>query len=80
MGKRWPFVLGGAVLAIGILATVWDWDWFRPLVEHEASAALGRPVTMRHFDLRLGRQTVAVADEVRIANPENFTQDFPWPQ
>jgi hypothetical protein len=58
VGKCWPFVLGGPVLAVGILATLWDWDWFRPLVAHEASAALGRSVTMRHFDLRLGRQTL----------------------
>jgi uncharacterized protein involved in outer membrane biogenesis len=77
LGKCWPFVLGGTVLAVGIFATVWDWDWLRPLVAYEASAALGRPVTLGHFGLKLGRQTVAVADEVRIANPENFTQDTP---
>src|SRR5271154_3506834 len=65
VGKRWPFVLGGAVLAVGILATLWDWDWFRPLVAHEASAALGRSVTIGHFDLRPGRQTVALAEGVR---------------
>ncbi|HEY2619394.1 MAG TPA: AsmA family protein, partial [Acetobacteraceae bacterium] len=75
--RRWPFVLTGAVLVAGILATVWDWDWFRPLVEHEASAALGRSVTLHHFDLRLGRQTVVVADGVRVANPEGFPQDVP---
>ena len=80
VGKRWPFVLGGAVVAIGILATVWDWDWFRPLVAHEASAALGRSVTMRHFDLRLGRQTVAVAEGVRIANPWVSRKTLPWPR
>ena len=75
--RRWPFVLGGAVVAIGVLVAVWDWDWFRPLIAHEASAALGRPVTVQHFGLRLGRQTVAVADGVSIANPEGFAQDPP---
>ena len=75
--RRWLFALGGTILAIGILATVWDWDWFRPLVAYEASAALGRSVTLQHFDLRLGRQTVVVADGVRIANPEGFLQDAP---
>ena len=75
--RRWLFALGGTILAIGILATVWDWDWFRPLVAYEASAALGRSVTLQHFDLRLGRQTVVVADGVRIANPEGFPQDAP---
>ena len=29
--RRWPFALGGVILVVGILATVWDWDWFRPL-------------------------------------------------
>jgi uncharacterized protein involved in outer membrane biogenesis len=75
--RRWPFVVGGLVVVIAVLAAVWDWDWFRPLIEREASTALGRPVTLRHFGLRLGRQTVAVADGVRIANPEGFAQDAP---
>ena len=65
------------MVAIGVLVAVWDWDWFRPLIEREASAALGRPVTLQHFGLRLGRQTVAVADGVRIANPEAFAQEPP---
>jgi hypothetical protein len=43
--RRWPFVLGGVAVAIGVLVAVWDWNWFRPLIEREASAALGRPVT-----------------------------------
>jgi len=70
-------VLGGVVVAIGVLVAVWDWDWFRPLIEREASAQLGRPVTLQHFGLRLGRQIVAVADGVRIANPETFAQNPP---
>ena len=28
VGKRWPFMLGGAVLAIGVLVTMWDWTGF----------------------------------------------------
>ncbi len=74
--RRWPFVVGGLVV-IGVLAAVWDWDWFRPLIEREASTALGRPVTLQHFGLRLGRQTVAVAEGVRVANPDGFAQDTP---
>ena len=75
--RRWPVVLGGVVVAIRMLVAVWDWDWFRPLIEREASAQLGRPVTLQHFGLRLGRQIVAVADGVRIANPETFAQNPP---
>ncbi len=73
---RWACLLGGAVVAIGVVA-IWDWDWFRPLVAHEVSVALGRSVTLQHFDLRLGRQAVLVADGVRIANPEGFAQEQP---
>jgi uncharacterized protein involved in outer membrane biogenesis len=75
--RRWPFVIGGLVIAIGVLGAVWDWDWFRPLIAREASAALGRPVTLQHFGLRLGWRTVAVADGVRLANPEGFAPDPP---
>jgi hypothetical protein len=37
--RRWPFVLGGVVVAIGVLAAAWDWDWFRPLIARESKAA-----------------------------------------
>ena len=75
--RRWPFVLGGTVVGLAVLVAVWDWDWFRPLVAHEASAALGRKVTMQHFVLRLGRQAVAVVEGMQIANPDGFVQDPP---
>ena len=70
--RRWPFALGGTILAIGLLAAVWDWDWLRPLVAYEASAALGRSVTLQHFDLWLGRQTVVVADGCGSPTPRVF--------
>ncbi len=76
-GRLWLIVAGGLLVAIGVLLAVWDWDWVRPLIAHEASAALGRPVTLQHFALRLGAQTVAVADGVQIANPEGFAQNPP---
>jgi AsmA family protein len=75
--RRWPFVVVGVAVVIGVLAVVWDWDWFRPLIEREASASLGRKVTLQHLGLRLGRQTVVVANGLRIANPEGFAQDAP---
>jgi uncharacterized protein involved in outer membrane biogenesis len=75
--RVWPFVLGAFAVTLVVLAAVWDWDWFRPLVESWASAKLGRAVTLDHFDLRLGRHTVTVADGVRIANPSGFPPDPP---
>ncbi len=69
---RWAIVLAVLLAAIVVLIAVWDWNWFRPLVEQRTSASLGRKVTMQHFDLRPGRQTLATADGVEIANPEGF--------
>ncbi len=66
------------LLGILLLVVFWNWDWFRPLVEAQASAALGRPVTIAHFDLKPGRQTVAIADGVTIANPPGFAPAQPF--
>lgn len=66
------YVLAVLLLGIAILILLWDWDWFIPLVEARASAALGRPVTIAHLHLRLGRVTRVAADDVTIANPAGF--------
>jgi uncharacterized protein involved in outer membrane biogenesis len=70
----WLTGLGVFVVFILVLALVWDWNWFRPLVEHQASNALGRPVTIGHFDLRLARYPLIEADHIAIANPPDFPQ------
>jgi len=64
---------GAAVLLI----LFWNWDWFIPLVDAQASAALGRPVTIAHFHVHLGRATTVVADDVVVANPHGFPADAP---
>ena len=71
---RWALVVGVLALALVLLIALWDWNWFRPLVESRASASLGRRVTIQHFSLNLGRQTLAVADGITIANPDGFPQ------
>ncbi len=76
--RRWPFVVGAGLAALVALVALWDWDWFRPMVEARASAALGRAVTVEHVHLRLGRSLVARAEGVRIANPEGFDQGTPF--
>jgi uncharacterized protein involved in outer membrane biogenesis len=73
----WPYVTGALVLAVAALIAVWNWDWFIPLVESRASAALGRRVTMAHLHVRLGRQTRVDADDVVIANPYGFAATLP---
>jgi uncharacterized protein involved in outer membrane biogenesis len=74
---RWPIVLGAVLAALVALVALWNWDWFRPLVEQQASAALGRRVTLRHFDLHPGRITEVIAEGVTVANPDGFGDDPP---
>jgi uncharacterized protein involved in outer membrane biogenesis len=70
--RIWPIIAGTLALGVVLLVLFWNWDWFIPVVETRASAALGRPVTMTHLHVRLGRQTKVVADDVVIGNPPGF--------
>ena len=62
------------VAAIVTLIAFWNWDWLIPIVEDRASSALGRRVTTEHLHLQLGRVTTVSADNVRIANPADFSE------
>ena len=75
--RIWPFVLGLLVLAIVLLVVLWNWDWFIPLVDRQASSALGRRVSIEHLHVRLGRRTTVTADNVQIDNPAGFAQQAP---
>jgi len=65
------------IIALVLLVALWNWDWFIPVVERQASAALGRRVTLAHLHVRLGRDTAVAADDVVIANPDGFPQAPP---
>ncbi len=65
------------VLAIAALIFFWQWDWFIPLVESQASSALGRKVTIQHLHVRLGGTTLVTVDGVRVASPAGFPADPP---
>ncbi|HVT34209.1 MAG TPA: AsmA family protein, partial [Nevskiaceae bacterium] len=67
-----PRVLAFVVVLIALLVLVWDWNWFRPLVERKASAAIGRRVTLSHFDVNLGWHPLISADGITVANPDEF--------
>lgn len=73
--RRWPYVIGAFIAVIVIFAVMFRWDWLIPLIEPRASAALGRPVTIGHLHVRLGRVVRLVADEVTVGNPTGFTSD-----
>ncbi len=71
--RRWGLIiLGGLALCLALVIGLWDWNWFRPIVEAKASAALGRPVTIGRFGVQLGRVVRITADDVKIANPADF--------
>ncbi len=40
--KRWLLWLGAPLLLVALLVAFWSWDWFIPLAEARASAAVGR--------------------------------------
>ena len=50
-----------------LVVVFWRWDWFIPLVQTRASAALGRPVTIAHLHVHPGGMTRIVADNVEVA-------------
>jgi uncharacterized protein involved in outer membrane biogenesis len=76
-GKRLALFIGIPVLAIVLLIIFWNWDWFIPIVESQASAQLGRRVTLSHLHVHLGGTTHIVADDVIVNNPAGFPSDVP---
>jgi AsmA family protein len=76
-GKKLAIFLGVPILAIVLLVIFWRWDWFIPIVESQASSAIGRKVTIAHLHVRLGRTTRIIADDVTVANPDGFPADVP---
>ncbi len=70
-------ILAAVIVAVAAIILLWNWDWFIPLVDARASAAIGRRVTMAHLHVRLGRTTTVTADDVVVANPDNFPQQKP---
>ena len=72
---RTAAVLGALALVIVVAAIFWRWDWFIPLVEAQATSALGRRVTIAHLHVTPGHITRIVANDVEVANPDGFPPD-----
>lgn len=73
--RRWPYVIGAIAGIIVIIAVMFRWDWLIPFIEPRASAALGRPVTIGHLHVSLGRVVRIVVDDVSIGNPAGWPGD-----
>ena len=69
--------IGVPIILLVILAVFWNWDWFIPIVQSRASAATGRPVTIAHLHVRLGRVVEVTADDVVVANPPDWPSSDP---
>jgi len=78
--RRWARLLGFGLPAVAIvlLVALWSWNWFIPLVEAHASAALGRPVRVAGLHVALGRTTTVTLTGLRIENPEGFVPEPPF--
>ena len=65
-------MLGGVVALLVLAVLLFQWDWLIPAVQSRVSAALGRPVTITHLHVRLGRVPHIEADGVTIGNPADW--------
>jgi AsmA family protein len=69
--------IGVPIVLLVLLAVLWNWDWLIPIVQSRASATIGRPVTISHLHVRLGRLTEVTADDVVVANPPEWPSGDP---
>jgi len=77
--RRWIAFVGVPLLIVLGVLLFWRWDWFIPLVETRAAAALGGRHP-GHLHVSPGRVTVVRADDVRIPNPPGFIDAPPLAQ
>ncbi|QDH17936.1 AsmA family protein [Swingsia samuiensis] len=68
-------IFGIFSIALFILILVWQWDWFVPLINRKASAALGRDVSISHLHVSLGLRTAITVDDLKVAQPKEFESE-----
>src|SRR5690349_7695960 len=82
MGSRrawaWGLGVGLPLVALALFLALFRWDWLIPIVEAQASAKLGRPVTIEHLHVSLGRTTTITAEDLKVGNPPGFEGDAPF--
>ena len=76
-GRSWLLSLFSLAILALLLIIFWNWDWFIPLVNSEASAAIGRDVSVQHIGVRLSRTTMVTIRGITIGNPKDFPADAP---
>lgn len=63
------------LLAVILVVLLWDWNWFKPLLERRATAAIGRSVQIGDLDVALSSQPLIRLEAITVANPESFADD-----
>jgi len=74
---RLPILSGLIATALVLLFLLWDWNWFRPIIERKASQAIGREVRIGHLDVALSWHPTVRLLSVTVANPKDFTGKQP---
>ena len=72
---RWllcSILAAGALLAASCILSPF---WIGPLIAWEASATLGRPVSIGRLSLHLGSMATVTAEDVVIGNPDGFASE-----
>jgi uncharacterized protein involved in outer membrane biogenesis len=75
--RRLVWIVGIPMVPLVLMMVFWNWDWVIPTVQSKASAAIGRPVTIGHLHVRLGRTIEVVADDVVVNNPPDWAAGDP---
>jgi uncharacterized protein involved in outer membrane biogenesis len=66
-------IIAAVLVVIAALVCFWNWDWFIPAMEAQASAAIGRKVTIQHLHVHLGGVIEAQLTGITIENPDGFS-------
>jgi hypothetical protein len=73
--RKWRWAGYVALFVVAVMVSLWwlwDWNWFRPLVEARLSAALDRQVTIDRLELHPGRITALSIFGVTAGNQPGF--------
>ncbi|MDO9707288.1 AsmA family protein [Paracraurococcus lichenis] len=74
----WGLGVGLPLVALALFLALFRWDWLIPIIEAQAAVRLGRPVTLQHLHVSLGRTIRVTAEGLRVGNPEGFPEDPPF--
>lgn len=77
MPRKRILIPAALAIIVALVVIFWNWDWFIPLAERRASAAIGRPVKITHLHVQLARRPVIEADGITIGNPPDFPEAPP---